>query len=131
MASPDIDQENQVRDHNEKVERSTRLAIAACRARYGTPEILGYESIDTIMDAHPNFNDARRVLADRREQVVAYIRKMEEVMGKIVSQKAPLTLRENCPMTTDTYDNLINAKLARQPRVVQRTAGGPIPRRRW
>lgn len=74
MASPDIDRGNQLRDHNEKVERSTRLAIAACRARYGTPGILVYESIDTILDAHPDFNDAKRVLADRREQVIAHIR---------------------------------------------------------
>lgn len=76
MASPGIDRENQLRAHNEKVERSTRLAIAACRARYGTPEILVYESIDTILDAHPDFNDAKRVLADRREQVIAHIRSM-------------------------------------------------------
>ncbi len=74
MASPDIDRENPLRDHNKRVERSTRLAIAACRARYGTTEILVYESIDTILDAHPDFNDAKRVLADRRERVIAHIR---------------------------------------------------------
>ncbi|MHB8226263.1 hypothetical protein [Acidithiobacillus sp.] len=77
MASPDVDRENQLRTYNKKVERSTRLAIAACRARYGTPEILIYESIDTILDAHPDFNEAKRVLADRREQVIAHILRIE------------------------------------------------------
>ncbi len=86
MASPDVDRETQPRAHNEKVERSTRLAIAACRARYGTPEILIYESIDTILDAHPDFNEAKRVLADRREQVIAHILRTETDMSKKVSQ---------------------------------------------
>ncbi|MHB1630688.1 MAG: hypothetical protein ACYCQL_00540 [Acidithiobacillus sp.] len=86
MASPDIDRENHLRTHNEKVERSTRLAIAACRARYGTPEILGYDSIDTILDAHPDFNDAKRVLEKQREQLIAHILRTEKDMGKLVSQ---------------------------------------------
>jgi hypothetical protein len=64
--------------HNEKVERSTRLATAACRKKYGTPDILSYEAIDTILDAYPNFNDAKRVLAERREHVIAYIKRMSK-----------------------------------------------------
>ncbi|MHB1641943.1 MAG: hypothetical protein ACYCS8_04710 [Acidithiobacillus sp.] len=86
MTSSGTVRENQPRAHNEKVERSTRLAIAACRARYGTPEILSYESIDTILDAHPDFNEVKRVLADRREQVIAHIMRTGKDMSKKVSQ---------------------------------------------
>ena len=86
MASPTIDLETKLTAHNEKVERSTRLAIAACRARYGTPEIFGYDSIDTILDAHPDFNDAKRVLVKQREQLIAHILRTEKGMSKRVSR---------------------------------------------
>lgn len=53
--------------------------MAACHARHGNPEILTYDSIDTILDAHPDFNDARRVLAERREQLIAHILRTQTV----------------------------------------------------
>ena len=104
MASPDIDRGNRLHTHNERVERSTCLAIAACRVRYGTPEILGYESIDTILDAHPNFNDAKRVLADRRGQVIAHIQRMEKNMSKKVSQFECFVTESYCYRDMDNRD---------------------------
>lgn len=73
-----MNNKNNLEECNRKTEKSTKLAIESCNKKYGAPPILIYQSLNTILDAHPDWNNAKKALKEYHKELEDYFQSIKK-----------------------------------------------------